>query len=99
MAKKKNTTVISASASTWLEGLPALGASTACSASCERWYAGHVGAMSIRNFGSICSGNQSPDRNDIGRKMRLQMATAACPDTSDPTNMPMAQNGKVPNAL
>ena len=35
----------------------------------------------------------------MGRKMRFTMAGEAWPETSEPTNMPMAQNGSTPSTL
>ena len=44
-----------------------------------------------------CSGTHRPDRNAMGRKIRFTMAGDAAPETSAPTNMPMAQNGSAPS--
>ena len=55
--------------------------------------------MSPTIFGMIDSGRITPDRNAMGRKIRLTIAGDACPETTEPRNKPTAQNGSTPSTL
>ena len=66
------------------------------------WPSYHLTARSLAavgmDAGIICSGNQSPDRNAIGRYSRLSRPGAPWPLIRVPTSRPSAQNGMTPSA-